>query len=104
MEHPSREEMDQGEITVLLEQLENRIPILLDVKQRVLEGDTLSDLEIIELSSMLEHAGNFRGLINRHPELQKIAVQIISLYNDIVNAAMQSEKKGGRAPEIDLSD
>ncbi len=104
MEHPSQEEMDQGEITVLLERLQNRIPILLDVKQRVQEGDNLSDLEIIELSSMLAHASDAQGLISRHPELQKIAVQIVSLYNDIINAAMQSEKKGGGKPKIDLSD
>ncbi len=104
MEHPSQQETDQGEITVLLERLQNRIPLLLDIKQRVQEGHTLSDLEIIELSSMLEHAGDSRGLISRHPELEKIAVQIITLYNDVINAAMESEKKGGCGPEIDLSD
>lgn len=104
MAHPSQQEMDQGEITVLLERFESLIPILLDVKERVQKGDTLSEFEITELSSMLKHASDIRGLLDRHPELQKIAVQVITLYNDITDAALKSERMGGHEPEIDLSD
>lgn len=68
------------------------------------EGDTLSDLDIVDLSSMLEHESDVRGLIARHPELQKIEVQIIALYSEIVNLALENEKKGGSQPVIDPGD
>ena len=61
MTHPSQEEMDEGEIMVLLERLHIALPNLLDLKQRVLAGDTLSDLEIVELDMMLDHASDARG-------------------------------------------
>lgn len=104
MTHPSQEEIDEGEIMVLLERLHITLPNLLDLKQRALDGDTLSDIEIVELDMMLDHASDARGLLHRHPEYQKIAVQVITLYNEIISAAVESEKKGGRGPEIDLSD
>jgi hypothetical protein len=104
MTHPSQGEMDEGEIMVLLERLHIALPNLLDLKQRVLAGDTLSELEIVELDMMLDHASDARGLLRRHPEYQKIAVRVISLYNEIIDAAVVSEKKGGHGPEIDLSD
>jgi hypothetical protein len=81
------------------------LPNLHDLKQRVQQGDTLADLEIVELDdSMLDHASDARGLLSRHPEYQKTAIQVITLYIEIISAAVESEKKGGRGPEIDLSD
>lgn len=53
---------------------------------------------------MLEHESDVRGLIARHPELQKIEVQIIALYSEIVNLALENEKKGGSQPVIDPGD
>lgn len=104
MTHPSQEEMDEGEIMVLLERLHIALPNLLALKQRVLDGDTISELEIVELDMMLDHARDTRGLLGRHPEYQKIAVKVITLYGEIISAAVENEKKGGHGPGIGLSD
>ena len=95
MDQRDQKTMDDGKIVVLMERLKSRIPELLVVKERIEKGDTLSELEMIKLSSMLEHANDTRDLLQRHPELQKMAMKIVTLYNDIVNGALENEKKRG---------
>ena len=94
----SQKATDEGTIEVLLQRAKGRIRNLLAVKQRLLEGNTLSDIEIVELDSMLEHANDIRPLLDRHPEFHEIVVKMISMYNDITALALANEEKLRKPP------
>ncbi len=100
----SQEEIDAGTIAALLERGKRRIPNLLAIKKRLEAGGTLSDLEITELTKMIEGFGSTRALVDRHPEYQELVARIISLYEEITAMAVANEEKGEIKPDIDLSE
>jgi hypothetical protein len=104
MANAEQDKTDLGTISALLKRTKRRIPNMLAIKQRLLEGETLSDLEIVELQSILHNANDNRALVDRNPELQQLVTKMIALYEDITQLALDNEKKGGKPPEIDLSD
>ncbi len=88
----SQEEVEEGTIAALLQRSRRRISNLLAIKQRLEAGDTLSNLEIVELERMIEGAKDTRALVLRHPEYQELAARMASLYEDIVELAVANEK------------
>jgi hypothetical protein len=96
----NQKETDEGTIEVLLERAKIRIPNLLAIKERLLEGETISDIEIVELDSAMSHVKDFRALLNRHPELHEIVVKMASLYDEITELALANEEKGGGPSRI----
>lgn len=99
-----RDKDETGTISVLLERTKRRVPTMLAMKARLLEGDTLADVEIVELTKIFESANDTRGLTDRNPELQQLVTKMISLYEDITELALANERKGGKPPEVDMSD
>jgi hypothetical protein len=104
MANIEQDKTDLGTISVLLKRTKRRIPNMLVIKQRMLDGETLSDVEIMELQSILGHANDNRALVERHPELKELSTKMIALYEEITQLALANEKKGGESPKIDLSD
>lgn len=104
MTNSEQDKTDAGTISALLKRTKRRIPNLLAIKQRMLEGETLSEVEVAELQGILGSANDTRALVDRHPELQALVIKMISLYEEITQLALENEKKGGKPPEIDLSD
>ena len=85
--------MDAGLITVLLERLEKqRLPRLLAQKEKVDGGEPLGDLELEFLKEAIADARNIIPIIDRHLEYQLLAAQIVKLYKDISEKALQIEK------------
>lgn len=84
---------DTGLIEVLLERLEKqRLPRLFDLEKKVDAGESLLDVDLDFLESSLVDARRMMPLIDRHPEYQKLAAQVMELYKQIIDKAMQVEK------------
>lgn len=83
---------DHGIAISLMKSLtRERLPRAMEMKQRVDLGE---QLEVHELDYLREVFHDFRehwGLLQRHPEYQKIFAQAVGLFHGIVIKALQNE-------------
>ena len=81
-------------IQVLVERLEKiRLPIALELKEKVDRGEVLNDLDIGFLEEVLGDVGKIKPLLDRPPEWHDLAGRMASLYNDITTKALENEPK-----------
>lgn len=84
---------DAGVIQALVERLNTqRLPFALELKERVDQGETLSDYDLGKLEEVLADAQTIQPLLDRHPEYQDLAGRILHLYKEILEKAMENEK------------
>lgn len=84
--------LDAGLITTLLERLEKqRLPRLLALKEKVDEGEPLDNLELEFLGKAVADAQDILPIIDRHPEYQQLTTQVVTLYKEISEKALQLE-------------
>ncbi len=85
---------DEGMIEVLLERLEKqRLPRLLDIKQKVDSGNPLEDFDLNFLEETMQDARKAIPLIDRYPKYQALAAKVMELYKSISDKALEIEKK-----------
>ena len=88
------ESNDAALIQVLVDRLEKiRLPIALELKEKVDGGEVLNDREIEYLEEVLGDVDKIKPLIDRHPEWQDLVAQMANLYNDITTRALENESK-----------
>lgn len=93
MSHPDH---DAGTIQVLLERLNSqRLPMALELKKKVDQGETLSDHDMGALDDILDHARQIQPLLDRHPEYTGLVTQVVNLYKEILDKALANEQKSG---------
>ncbi len=91
----SKDTDDTGMIEVLLQRLnEFRLPRLLELRERVESGETLTDSDVEFLGHALEDAKSAIPLADRHPELQPLAAKLTALYHEITARALENETQG----------
>ncbi len=84
---------DAGTIQTLLDRLEKfRLPRALAIKQRVEDGEKLSEEDLEFLKRVLEEGRQIEPLLARHPEYQSLASRLVSLYDEITRKALENEQ------------
>ena len=90
----SNDTEDTGMIEALLQRLNDfRLPRLLELKERVDRGETMSEYDIEFLEGVLEDAHHAVPLSDRHKELQPLAAKMTALYQEITAKALENETK-----------
>ena len=87
------DERNTGTIHVLLERLANeRLPRLISIKERVDQGERLTDVDIDFLERSLNDANENAHLYKGFTEYHDIAGKVVSIYHDITARALANEK------------
>lgn len=84
---------EDGVIVALLERFRTqRLPRALDIKEKVGQGEKLSDTDIAFLKQVFEDAKQIKPLLDRHPEYEDLVAKGINLYNQITKQALDNEQ------------
>lgn len=98
MEHVERSALDQndeGLLAVIIERMqEQRLPRALELKEKVDQGETLDDFDIEFLERVFEDCDRMKPLLDRHPDYQNLAAQMMGLYHAITARALANEQAG----------
>ena len=85
---------DAGIIQTLLDRFNTqRLPLALALKEKVDQGETLSDYDISKLDEIFADTQTIQPLIERHPEYQALVSRVLHLYKEILDKATENEKK-----------
>jgi hypothetical protein len=85
---------EAGIIMALEERFEKqRLPRLLELKDKVDAGDVLDDSDIAFLEQVISDAMHSKPLMDRHPEWQGFCAYVIHLYEEITGKALRNEEK-----------
>ena len=92
----SEETEDQGIIQVVVDRLEKqRLPVALELLEKVNNGGTLNDLDLAFLDKVFQDTRNNKAMLEKYPAWQPLAARMISLYNEITTKALENEKESG---------
>lgn len=92
----SEETEDQGIIQVVVDRLEKqRLPVALELLEKVNNGGTLNDLDLAFLDKVFQDTQNNKAMLEKYPAWQPLAARMISLYNEITTKALENEKESG---------
>jgi hypothetical protein len=82
-----------GTIYALMERFEKqRLPRLLELKKRVDEGGVLSESDSEFMFQVTLDAQQSKRLIDRHPEWHQFCSEVIHLYEEITEKALDNER------------
>jgi hypothetical protein len=85
---------DAGVLQTLIERLNSqRLPRALALKDKVDRGETLSEFDIRLLEEVFADAHHIQPLVERHPEHQDLVARVLHLYKEILDKALDNEKK-----------
>jgi hypothetical protein len=84
---------DAGVILALVERFEwQRLPTLLTLKDKVHDGQTLSDWDVEFLDRVIDDATRTMPLTEGNPELHEFCARVIHLYKEITEKALENEE------------
>ncbi|MCK4833515.1 MAG: hypothetical protein KAT12_02020 [Gammaproteobacteria bacterium] len=83
-----------GIIQSLIEEFEiHRLPRLLKLRDKVDDGEAISDAELEFLCKVIDDANRTMHMTVNHPQLHDFCLHVVHLYNEISSRALQNEKK-----------
>lgn len=90
MEHTDEEKgVAQALLTRLVDQ---RLPRLLEMKERVDNGELLTDFDIDFLENAFHDAEKSRGHIVQFPEYKEVVAKLVNLYESITSKALENQQ------------
>jgi hypothetical protein len=85
---------EEGIILALISRYEKyRMPRLNELKSRVDQGGQLEESDIEFLEDLISDAVQNKHLFDKHPEWQGFCTNVVSLYEEISEKALQNEKR-----------
>ena len=89
----SEETADQGVIQAIVERMEKlRLPMALELQDKVNKGETLNDLDLEFLENVLRDSRRISGMLEKYPAWQPLAARMLGLYNEITTKALENEQ------------
>ncbi|TQV75165.1 hypothetical protein FLL45_09510 [Aliikangiella marina] len=86
---------DTGVITELLDRFNHlHLPRVMEIKDRLDEGQLLLETDIEFLTVVLTDSQNMRGYIERNPDFKPLAAKISHFYYQIIEIATENEHQG----------
>lgn len=83
-----------GVVQSLVQEFEtHRLPRLLRLKDKVDNGETINDIDLIFLSQEIKDAYLTKNMIFNYPELNIFCLLMVHLCKDICDEAIQNEAK-----------
>ena len=81
-------------IYALIERFEKqRLPRLLEIKNRVDGGGVLTEIDIQFMFEIANDAQRSKRLIDRHPEWHSFCAEVIHLFEEVMEKALENETK-----------
>lgn len=94
----SESSKDIGVLTVLAQRLvEQRLPKALAMKQKVDQGEVLSDHDVTFLEEVLNDARMIAPIVKQNPQYHDIAGRMMQLYKEITEKALANQKAQDRS-------
>ena len=86
---------DKAVLEILLERFQKqRLPRLLDIREKVNQGETLSDFDMDFLEQVFKDAKvNDHYLQTADDELKALMMKVLALYKEITTIALENEQK-----------
>ena len=85
---------DMATLQTLLDRLVKfRLPRAMALKERVDAGERMTDTDIAFMKDALEDAQDGQHFVARNPEFHQLGIQLVQLYEHIVEKATENEKK-----------
>jgi len=89
---------DQGIIQAIVDRMEKlRLPVALELQDKVNKGETLNDLDLEFLDNVLRDSQKIRDLIDKYPAWQPLAARMMSLYSEITTKALENEQNSNNS-------
>jgi len=83
-----------GIVTMMLERFtKQRLPRLLEMKERLDRGETLDDHDMEFLEMIEKDRLQTLSVAKRHQDLHEIAMKAINLYHEITSKALENQQK-----------
>jgi len=84
---------DAGTIAALMLRLkEYRLPRAKRLLEKVREGYTLSNEDILFLKRVYNDSRNTQAMVKRHPEYHDLIARTLDLYTEIITRGLENEK------------
>ena len=88
---------EDGILLALIERYEKyRLPRILEIREEVEAGDTLTDEELDFMEEVIMDARRNKSLVEKHPEWQRFCAYVIDLHEQIMAKALENEEKKNR--------
>lgn len=89
--------LDQdGVLQAVMEDFEqHRLPRIMDIKEKVEQGEVLNDFDIEFLDEVLSDTQNYESFVDKHPDYQQLFARVAHLYETITEKALENEQRTG---------
>ncbi len=93
MNKNDKDSRDKGVILVLLERFnKQRLPRAKAMEKKVDAGELLNDHDLQLIRDVQNDSKQIGGLLERHPEFNELATEIIEMWNKIIEKDLENRK------------